>query len=100
MVAKISSALTVVGDLNANNFSGDSSGTNTGDPIRGVATLSGGSITVSNASITATSRIFLTSQSPGGVTGSLSVNSRVNGVSFTIRSSSILDTSVVGYLIY
>lgn len=63
----------------------------------GIATLVAGTVTVANTSVTANSRIFLTSQSDGGTTGALRVSTRVNGTSFTITSLSNTDTSVVAY---
>jgi hypothetical protein len=65
----------------------------------GVATLVAGAATVANTSVTATSRIFLTSQADGGAPGSLRVSARVAGTSFTITSSSGTDTSTIAYLI-
>ena len=67
---------------------------------QGVATLSGGTVTVSNTSVTANSRIFLTIQSPGGTLGTVYVSARSAGTSFTISSSSVIDTSVVAYQIF
>ncbi len=67
---------------------------------QGTATLSGGSATVSNTSVTANSRIFLTSQSDGGTPGWLRVSARLAGASFTITSSSGSDTSTVAYEIF
>lgn len=66
---------------------------------QGVATLVGGTVTVSNTSVTANSRIMLTPQSPGGTPGWVRVSARSAGVSFTITSSSGTDTSVIAYLI-
>ncbi len=63
----------------------------------GAATLIGGTVTVSNNKVTANSRIFLTAQSTGGTPGALRVSSRVNGVSFTITSTSGADTSKVAW---
>lgn len=65
----------------------------------GVATLVGGVVVVPNAFITANSRIFLTTQTPGGTPGFVYVGARTVGVDFTIQSSNALDTSVVAYLI-
>jgi hypothetical protein len=65
----------------------------------GTATLAAGTVTVANTSITATSRVFLTCQTPGGTPGWLRVSARTAGTSFTILSSSASDTSVVGWLI-
>ncbi|MBH1939094.1 hypothetical protein I5Q34_33370 [Streptomyces sp. AV19] len=65
----------------------------------GVATLTGGAATVSTTKVTATSRIFLTSQADGGTVGFLRISARSAGTSFTITSSSALDTSTVAWLI-
>lgn len=65
----------------------------------GTATLTAGSVVVSNTRVTATSRIFLTSQLDGGTPGWLRVSARTTGTSFTITSSSNTDTSTVAYLI-
>lgn len=69
---------------------------------QGVATLVGGTVTVSNTSITANSRIFLTAQSLGTVTTpkALAVTARSVGTSFTITSADATDTSVVAYEIF
>jgi len=65
----------------------------------GTATLVAGAATVSNTSVTANSRIQLTSQADGGTPGWLRVSARVAGTSFTITSSSATDTSTVAYFI-
>lgn len=70
-----------------------------GLPSLGVATLVAGTVTVSNTSISVNSRIFLTTQTPGGTPGYVYVSARSAGVSFTITSISALDTSDVAYLI-
>lgn len=67
--------------------------------LSGVATLVGGTVTVSNANITASSRIFLTGQNSSGTPGDLYVSARSNGVSFTITSTSGTDTRQVAYFI-
>jgi hypothetical protein len=69
---------------------------------QGVATLSGGSVVVSNTSVTATSRIILTAQSLGTVTApkALAVTARSAGTSFTITSADATDTSIVAYEIF
>ncbi len=66
----------------------------------GVATLAAGTVTVANTSVTATSRILLTCQTPGGTPGFLYVSARTAGTGFTITSSSSSDTSVVAWLIF
>lgn len=65
----------------------------------GTATLVAGSVVVSNTSVTANSRILLTSNADGGTPGWLRVSARTASTSFTITSSSGTDTSTVAYLI-
>ena len=52
----------------------------------GTATLVAGTVTVSNTSITANSRIHLTAQNESGTAGHLGVSARSVGTSFTIKS--------------
>lgn len=63
----------------------------------GTATLVGGTATVANTSVTTNSRIFVTSQSDGGVVGSLRITAKTAATSFVITSSSALDTSTVAW---
>jgi hypothetical protein len=65
----------------------------------GVATLTAGAATVANTTVTANTRIFLTSQVDGGTPGFLRVSTRTAGTSFTITSSSGTDTSQVAWLL-
>lgn len=65
----------------------------------GTVTLVAGNATVANTSVTTNSRIFLTSQSDGGVIGFLRITAKTAGTSFVISSSSLLDTSVVAWMI-
>lgn len=65
----------------------------------GTASLTAGSVTVSDANILSTSRIFVTGSVDGGTPGWLRVSARSVGVSFTITSSSATDTSTVSYMI-
>lgn len=67
---------------------------------QGTAVLAAGSAVVANTSVTASSRIFLTSQADGGTPGFLRVSARVAATSFTITSSNAADTSTVAYEIY
>lgn len=67
---------------------------------QGVATLVAGTVVVANTSVTASSRILLTTQTPGGTAGFLVVSARTAGTSFTILSSNAADTSVVAYEIF
>ena len=66
---------------------------------QGTATLVGGTLVVPTTAVTATSRIFLTSQIDGGTPGFLRVSATIVGASFTILSSNALDTSTVAWLI-
>lgn len=65
----------------------------------GQALLSGGTVTVSNTSVTASTRIFLSRQVTGGTPGHLSVGTVVASTSFVINSSSATDTSTVNWLL-
>jgi len=65
----------------------------------GTATLSSGTVTVSNTSVTANSLILCTVQSASGTQGVLSIGTVTAGTSFVINSTSGSDNSVVGYLI-
>lgn len=69
------------------------------DAKQGVADLVLGVAIVSNKSVTANSRIFLTAQDNNTV-GALRVSARTAGVSFTISSSFLLDTGTVAYEIF
>lgn len=64
----------------------------------GVATLVAGTVTVSNTSVTATSRIFIQRRVAGGTLGNITYTKSA-GVSFTINSSSGTDTSTVDWFI-
>ncbi|MFD9276913.1 glycosyl hydrolase family 28-related protein [Streptomyces mirabilis] len=64
----------------------------------GTATLVTGTVTVSNTSVTATTRIIVTRQGSGGTLGHLSTT-RTAGTSFTIASSSATETSTVAWLL-
>ena len=67
---------------------------------QGTAVLVAGTVTVADTAVTASSRIFLTSQADGGTPGFLRVSARTAGASFTITSSSGTDTSTVAYEIF
>jgi hypothetical protein len=69
--------------------------------IAGIATLSTGSVTVNTNKVATNSVIFLTRNTPSGTLGELSVPSAsiVDGVSFTINSSSATETSTVNWFI-
>ena len=63
-----------------------------------IATLVAGTVTVNTTEALTASNIQLTTKTPGGTPGFLSY-SIVDGVSFTITSSSATDTSTVGWVI-
>jgi hypothetical protein len=69
---------------------------------QGTSTLVAGTVTVSNTSVTTSSRIFLCAQSLGTVTvpKALGVTARTAGTSFTITSADATDTSVVAWEIF
>ena len=68
---------------------------------QGTATLNGTTaVVVSNTSVTASSRIFLTINTPGGTPGSPYVSARTAGTSFSIKSTGASDTSTVAYEIF
>ncbi len=64
----------------------------------GTAVLVAGTKVVNTTSVTADSRIFVTTNTPGGTPGWLQVSARSNGTSFTILSASNSDTSTVAWL--
>jgi hypothetical protein len=65
----------------------------------GQAVLVGGTVVVSNTSVTANTRIFLSHANTGGTLGHLYISARTAATSFTITSSSNLDTSTVNWLL-
>lgn len=62
----------------------------------GVAVLVAGTVTVANTSITATTRIFYSVSTAGGVQGFLSTT-QIAATSFAINSTNVLDTSTVNW---
>lgn len=65
----------------------------------GAVALIAGSLVVANTTVTAKTRIFLTSQVDGGAPGFVRVSARTAGTSFTITSSNGGDTSTIAYLL-
>lgn len=61
--------------------------------------LTAGAATVPNSALTATSRVFVAVNIPGGTPGFLTVTNIIPGVSFDVISSSALDTSVISWLV-
>lgn len=67
--------------------------------VAGKAVLVGGTVTVNNTKIAASSIVMLTAQVAGGVQGALSVGTVTAATSFVINSSNAADTSTVGWQI-
>jgi len=67
----------------------------------GTAVLNGiTEVTVATTGVTATSRVFLSVETPGGTVGGLAyVSSRIAGTSFGVKSLTIGDTSTIAWLI-
>jgi hypothetical protein len=63
--------------------------------LTGTATLAGGTIAVVNANVTANSIVRVSNKTDGGTPGALYISARSAGTSFTIKSTSGTDTSVV-----
>jgi hypothetical protein len=65
----------------------------------GRSTLVAGTVVVSTTKVTASSEIFVTIQSAAGTLGTVYISARTAGTSFTITSTSALDTSIVAWFI-
>lgn len=65
----------------------------------GNATLVGGSVTVSNTTVTANTLVVLTRKTSGGTIGTAITYTVSAGVSFTITSDNVLDTSTFSYIL-
>lgn len=65
----------------------------------GVDAMVAGAVVVGSTVVTASSRIFVTSQS-NTVTGALRISARSAGVSFTITSNNGLDAGSVAWVIF
>src|SRR5215472_12352404 len=101
------SAITAGGNLNSQFGNVDVQSAGSGVRVaeganakQGTAVLVAGTLVVADTSVTANSRIFLTSNLDGGTPGFVRVSARVAGTSFTITSSSGTDTSTIAYEIF
>lgn len=66
----------------------------------GTATLNGTTaVVVNTTAVGANSRVFVTINTPGGTVGSPYVFTRVNGTSFSLKSTNASDTSTVAWFI-
>lgn len=106
----VTSSLTTVGTLSALNVAGNAKLTTAGNGLyvkegsnatMGVATLTLGTVTVSTTKVTASSRIFLSSEALGTISSpvAVAVTARSAGVSFTITSANLTDTSSIAWII-
>lgn len=68
--------------------------------VMGTATLVGGTVTVSNTTVTASSRIFIQRVASGGTIGTALTYTISAGTSFTINSDNVLDTSTVNWVMF
>ncbi len=89
-----------VGNVDVQNAGGGLAVKEGANAKQGTAVLVAGTVTVADTSVTANSRIFLTSNLDGGAPGFVRVSARVAGTSFTITSSSGTDTSTIAYEIF
>lgn len=65
----------------------------------GNAVLVGGTVTVSNTTVTANTLVLLTRKTSGGTIGTAITYTLSAGTSFTINSDSVIDTSTFSYLL-
>ena len=72
--------------------------TTTTNPIAGNVTLVSGKATINTTSVTANSLVFLTASTSNANSGFLSYT-KIDGVSFTINSSNVLDNNTINWLI-
>lgn len=72
---------------------------NVGANRQGLAVLVAGTTVVATTAVAINSRVFLTTNTPGGTVGFVHVSARTPGVSFTITSSSGADTSSVAWIL-
>lgn len=66
----------------------------------GRSTLVGGTVVVANTSVTGITEIMLTPQNASGTAGSVYISARTIGLSFTITSTSALDTRQVAWIMF
>lgn len=67
----------------------------------GTLTLNGTTaVVVANTTVTANTRIMLTTQTGAGTVGAPYISARVNGTSFSVKSTAVGDTSTCGYVLF
>lgn len=91
----INNILSIAGPVHAKNLAISEVG-----GYQGVAVLGQyGRVIVNSPAVSKTARIYVTVQSPIGAVGFQYISERVYGENFTIQSSSVMDRSVVAWLI-
>lgn len=65
----------------------------------GTGTLSGGTVTIANTSVTASTRVFLTRTGSGTSTGQLRVSAQTASTSFVVTSTDNTDAGTFNYLL-
>lgn len=91
-------ALTPSNQGSAGNFTRLSLPATGAAPIAGLATLTAGTVTVNTTAVTANSVIVMSNKTDGGTIGTYTYTVSA-GVSFTITSSNVLDTSVMAWIL-
>ena len=97
---KVNGALTLLGAASYLSATGGLRAVEAANSKQGAAALVAGTVTVANTSITANSRILITPQETGLLTGIVRVSARIVGTSFTLTSTIITDTAVIAYEIF
>lgn len=94
----VTTGSTTVNDIVVNEGIHIATGTN---KTSGYAVLSTGSVEILTNKVTDNSLIFITQQSddPGGTNGTLRVDSRIPGVSFTVRSTEATSIAPLAWMI-
>lgn len=65
----------------------------------GTATLVAGTVTIAYTGLLSTHKIFITVQPAGTIAGRIRVSARVDGVSFTVNSTTATDNCAIAYMI-
>lgn len=92
-------SVTIAGKLISNSAGNGLSVKEGANCKQGTATLVAGTVTVSNTSVTANSRIFISRSTAGGTLGHLSYT-KIAATSFTVTSTSATETSSFDYAIF
>ena len=100
-VLTVGGNVTSAGNLIANTAGGGLQVKSGSNARIGTATMASGTVTVTNTSVTANTRIFLTVQSLGTVSApkAIAVTTKTANTSFVITSADATDTSVVAWML-